>query len=115
MATLAIQNATKLGFEPTFAAVAAGGDEFVNDGKTLLEFVNSSGANAYTITVATPATIEGLAVADVAVSMQAGVGERRVVGPFPINAFNDANGKVQITYTGTAPATDLTVAVIRLP
>ncbi len=117
MATLTVQplNYAGGGIEPTFAAVAATGDEMPNDGKTYAEFVNSHVGNAYTITFVTPATLKGLAVTDPPITLAAGVGKRRKAGPFPTSLFNNANGRVAITYSGAQPATDVTVGVFQLP
>jgi hypothetical protein len=109
MATLSVQTIALAGITPTYAAVAAGGDVFANDGSTYVEIVNSSGANSYTITFTTPATYQGVAVADPTVTV--GTSTRKKIGPFPPSAFNNSTGQVAITYTGSAPATDLTIGV----
>lgn len=113
MATLTVNTVTSAGLElvAALAAVAAGGDEFANDGNTYIEIRNSSGANAYTVNAATAGTYKGYPVEDEAISV--GTNEHVVAGPFPTNVFNDANGLVQLTYTGSAPDTDLTIAVFK--
>ena len=47
---------------------------------------------------------------NVAVAVPAG--EERLIGPFPKAAFNDANNKVQLTYSSH---TGLTIAVLQVP
>jgi len=111
MATLSVQTIALAGITPTFAAVAAGGDEIPNDGNTYVEIVNSSGANSYTATFATAATIEGVAIADPTVTV--GVSSRKKIGPFPVSIFNNSSGRVALTYSGSAPATDLTIGVFK--
>lgn len=111
MATLSVQTIALTGITPSFAAVAAGGDEFPNDGSTYVEIVNSSGANAYTVTFTSPATVEGVAIADPTVSVA--VSSRKKVGPFPVGVFNNTSGRVAVGYTGSAPATDLTIGVFK--
>jgi len=106
---------TNQGVAVTPVAVAAGGDKFKNTGKQYCRIRNSSGANAYTVTFATAGTIKGIAIADVAVSVSAGVGQVRDIGPFDEGIFNDSNGDVAVTYSGAAPATDLTIDVIQVP
>ena len=111
MATLSVQNIVRSGngLDPTYAAAAAGGDEFVNDGKrTFVHFLNANVA-VRTVTIATPKTVAGLAVADLAVVVPA-TGEA-MVGPFPADTFNDGDGKVQMTYSTEV---DLTIAVIQV-
>lgn len=113
MATLSVQEVVPAGITPTFNAVAAGGDEFLNTGNIFVEVVNSHASNTYTITFATGKKVAGnVDIEDVAVSL--GTQARKMVGPFPVNVFNDSDGKVQVTYTGTAPATDLTMALVKM-
>jgi len=93
----------------TPANAAAGGDQFLNDGRTILYFKNTN-ATTRTVTIATAGTIGGLAIANVDVAVAEN--EVRIVGPFEPRIYNDASGYVQLTYTGVA--TLLTVAAIRV-
>ncbi len=111
MATLIVQSVVLAGITPSWAAVAAGGDEFPNDGKTEIEIINSSGANSYTVTFTTPATVEGVAVENPTATV--GTSGRKRIGPFPPNVFNNSSGRVAVAYTGSAPATDLTIGVFK--
>lgn len=111
MATLSVQTIALAGITPTFAAVAAGGDEIPNDGNTFVEVVNSSGANAYTLTFTTSATVEGVAVADPTVAVA--VSSRKKIGPFHTGVFNNSSSRVAVAYTGSAPATDLKIGVFK--
>ena len=108
---LTAQEISLTGITPTYAAVAAGGDEFPNDGNTYIEFKNSSGSNAYTITFVTPATLRGVAVENPTLAV--GTSGNKKVGPFPADVFNNSSGRVAMTYSGSAPATDLTVGVFK--
>lgn len=112
-ATLSLQTLTTAGIAQTLSTASATGDACLNDGTTFLRVRNSSGANAYTLTLVTPQSVNGVAVADVAVTI-ATSGDR-LIGPFPTATFNDGNSLVSWTYTGTAPATDLTVGCFDLP
>jgi len=107
MATLTVEEIVRAGLEPTFNAAAGGGDEFENSGSEFIHVKNGH-SGAQTVTIATPATVDGLAVADRAVAVPAG--EERVIGPFPRSTYNDAAGKVQLTYSGV---TLLTLAVMK--
>jgi hypothetical protein len=111
MATLATQEIGLGGLAPAYAAAAGGGDAFTPDADTFLHVKNGSGG-AITVTVATPGSLLGgaLAVPDVAVSVPAG-GER-MIGPFPPSYFADSanSGLAAITYSGV---TSLTIAVLR--
>ena len=53
-------------------------------------------------------TVDGLAVADRTVEVTGT--EDRMIGPFPKSTYNDAAGKVQLSYDAVA---SLTIAVIR--
>lgn len=94
-------------FAPADAAV--GGDQFLNDGRTIL-YLRNTNATTRTVTIATAGTIGGLAIADVAVAVAQD--EVRIVGPFEPRIYNDASGYVQLTYTGVA--TLLSVAAVRM-
>lgn len=108
MATLTVQTTPITGAaDLTMASAAGGGDEFVNDGKTFF-VINNGGGAQITVTFATPQTVEGLAVADGALTVDAG--EIGMAGPFPTRTFNDSDGKAQITYSAV---TSVTVAAVR--
>jgi hypothetical protein len=119
MATLSIQTVVEAGITPSFAAVAAGGDVATNTGREMIYLVNSSGSNSYTVTVtaqnasATKPGFGTMTKSNAAVSV--GTSARKMIGPFPVGAFNNTTGQIAITYTGSAPATDLTIAVVRIP
>jgi len=108
MATLTPIVPARSDVELAGVAAAAGGDEWVNDGSELLliEHTNAGGADA-TLTIVTQKTVDGEAVADKTVAIVKG--KRYIIGPFPTGYYNDANSKVQITYSSE---TDLEVAVI---
>lgn len=99
------------GLNGAMVAVAAGGDEVVNDGKTFIEIVNSHASNSYTVTFTTPASVDGVALDNPTVTVP-GLG-RRKVGPFNPSLFNNTQGRVAVGYTGTQPATDLTIGAFK--
>ena len=114
MATLTAATLSEAGVTQSLAAVTAGGDEFVNyQSRFIIIIANSSGANAYTVTVETGGTFKTHAIADQTVAV--GTSETHVIGPFEVDIFNDTAGKVQLTYAGSAVATDLTIQVYKLP
>lgn len=80
---------------------------FQNDGKTLLHF-EKTGAGSCTVTVTSPATVGGLAVADPTFTVPASTGDVWI-GPFRPDLFNDSNGLVSFT---VSEATGLTVDII---
>jgi hypothetical protein len=111
MATLTVQTAVIAGTAVTFAAAAGGGDQFANSGNERVIIKNGSGA-PITVTFDSPTTCSfgttANAAHDLAVSVAAGA--ETMVGPLSTDKFNDANGNVQITYSGV---TSLTIAVVR--
>lgn len=112
MAVLSVVNSTRVspGVDLAGAAAAGGGDSFVNTGTELVVFKNAS-VGSITVTLVTPATVDGLAVADRTVAV--GAGETRLVGPFPPGIYNDtlvSGGSVNMTYSGV---TTFTVTVIK--
>lgn len=82
---------------------------FPNDGQTFLHF-KKSGAGACVVTIVTPNTSDGLAVADLTVSVPATTGDK-MIGPFPRDIYNDSSGLVSFT---CSEVTGLTVAIATL-
>jgi len=107
MATLTAQTVVRAGLKATYASCAAEGDEFVNTGDEFIHIINAAVADQ-TVTIATPATVDGLAVADRAVVITAS--EERMIGPFPSSTYNDSAAKVQLTYSAVVT---LTIAVLK--
>lgn len=81
-----------------------------NDGKTILHF-KKSGAGIATITVSTPGTVDGVAIADPTFAVPATTGDV-MVGPFRPSTYNDGDSNLTFTPSDVA---GLTVAVIRIP
>lgn len=113
MAVLTVATAVRAsnGNDLAGVAAAAGGDTFVNTGAEILIIKNGGGA-PITLTVATPATLDGLAVTDLTATI--GAGATRSVGPFPPGWYNDtgvAGGSVALSYSAV---TSVTVAVLKV-
>lgn len=79
-----------------------------NDGKVLLHF-KKTGAGACTVTITTPNTSQGLAIADQTVTVPATTGDV-FVGPLPASLFNDSSSDIAFTISDTV---GLSFAVIR--
>lgn len=109
MSTLSVQIVVLGGLTPSYGAAAAGGDEFVNSGREFFHAKNGAGVSQ-TVTVNSQAVCNQGFDHDAAVAIPAG--QERMIGPFPKGRFDDANGKVQVTYSAVA---SLTVAAIRVP
>ena len=78
---------------------------FENDGNTFL--LVARGSSASSVTVVTPATVDGLAINDRVVALEQGT---YLYGPFPPAQYNDADGKVAISFSAVG---SVTIAVIR--
>lgn len=97
------------GVAPAPVAAAAGGDAIVKaDGKAFARIINGGGGSITATVVAQQTTrpkdgtFPDMTMANQAVAVPAGAS--RVIGPFP-PAFIDANGKVQLTYSGVTTVT----------
>lgn len=88
------------GLAPSFAAATAADTyKIPNDGHVWLE-VKNTGGSPVTVTVATPGSVDGLAIADLAVTVPATTGDR-IIGPFPPVTYNDpADNTLSVTVSG---------------
>lgn len=88
------------------------GDAFLS----LLLPVGSAGSATVTVTAQTTSTeVPGFGVltkSDLVVALA--VGEEKIVGPFPAQAWNDNSGNVILAITGTG-ASDVDFAALRIP
>lgn len=107
MAALTVQTLSLSGTELTNNSAAAGGDTFVNDGRTYIKLDNGD-ASPTTATFVTTETITtaALAVADLAVVITNA--KEEIIGPFPTATFGPT---VSITYSSV---TSLTVDAFKL-
>lgn len=108
MATIGQQTPAREATAITFSAAAGGGDKFENSGRDYLIVRNASGAPV-NLTIVTPATTDGLAIADRVVAI--GDGETHVLGPWQRDLYNDGDGFVNLTWSSAA---GMTLAVIRV-
>lgn len=105
MANYQPQTPSLAGLNLTMSAAAGGGDSFENNGHVLIRINNGSGG-AITVTADAPKPDNfGLTDNSHDVALVIPAGESRIWGPFPVNRFNDANGRVQLTYSGVTTLT----------
>lgn len=107
MALLTTQATSLTGLTASYAAVASS-DTFTNSGDIFLHIKNGD-ASPNTVAVVSTKTVEGLAVADVSVTVAAGA--EAFIGPFDPATFNATSRLVTVTHTNT---TSNTIAVIKL-
>ena len=108
MSTLNVQKVVLAGLSPTYGEAAVGGDEFVNSGREFIHVKNGH-TSPQTVTVNSQAVCSQGFDHDIPVEIPAS--EERMIGPFPKDRFDDAGGKVQITYSGV---TALTIAAVQV-
>lgn len=92
----------------TYTAAAGGGDT-APTGAGVLLLVKNGDSSSHTVTLATPGTVNGLAIADRAVAVAAGA---EIGIPVTNDYRNPGTGRANITYDAV---TSMTVAVIRVP
>ncbi|MET9999832.1 hypothetical protein ABZ069_23160 [Streptomyces microflavus] len=108
MAALTAQPVPTAGLTPTYAAAAGGGDTAPIGTNLLLHVINGGGAPV-TLTIVTPGTADGLAIADTAKAIAAGASAFVPLRPV---YRNPVTGRAALTYSGV---TSVTVAVLQLP
>lgn len=108
MATLTTQTAALAGLAVSLVPATSGGDACPT-GAGLVLVVKNGDASSHTVTLATPGTVDGLAIADRAVTVAAGALE---FIPLADIYRNPATGLASLTYDAV---TSLDVAVVRVP
>ncbi len=109
--TLTPIQAVPTSVDGTSPQAMAAADNYImrNNGRVILHFIKT-GANPATITIVTPKTVGGLAVADLTFVVDATTGIE-FAGPFPPDLYNDASGDMDIS---TSEDTAITVQGIRV-
>jgi len=117
--TLTPQAVSRTGITPSYTAAGSSpllntSDtfQFNNTGKEILHF-KKSGASDCTVTIVTPETVDGLAVADRTLTVPASTGDK-MIGPFPPEHYNTPGTATFQGFT-LSEVTGLSVAIIRLP
>lgn len=97
MAILTVQEISLDGLEVTYTAADVSGDEFPNDGRVSFE-VKNNGASSITVTFNSVAPCNYGYDHDVEVTV--GAGKTLRYGKFEPGRFNNANGRVEVSYSG---------------
>lgn len=105
---LTVQQIAQTGVVPTYTSADTNGNYFSNNGYCFLHVKNASGGSI-NVTIVTPVTQSGLALADQVVAVAAGA--EKMIGPFAPATFNDSSDVVNVTYSAV---TSITVGVFRL-
>lgn len=110
MATLPVQTVTAAGLTPVYDAASPGGDKVRPGTRVALHFRNADTLSSVTVTLVTPGTVQGLAIADRTVTVPA-AGEVMVTVPADLYGDPADGGLASFTYSA---ATDVTVAALRI-
>ena len=111
-ASVTTQQITRAGLAPVLSQPTVDGD-VVDCGRVALYVINGSGA-PITVTVVSPAEVDDLAVADLAVAVPAA--GTRLIGPLPARTFGQAYGDADAgrAYVDYSAQADVTRAVITI-
>lgn len=109
MSTLTVVDITLAGGTPSFVAAGSTGDVFANTRGTAMLHIKNSDSSPHNVTFDCQKPCSYGYDHDVVVAVPAG--EERIVGPFATYRWNDADGKVHVSYDAV---TGLTVAAYSL-
>jgi hypothetical protein len=105
MATLTTQFVNEDGLQITLSSASESGDDWENNGQQFI-FVKNGSGESLTITITTQITsFESPTYGDSTKSNATLVvanGQHGMIGPFPVSAYNDTNGKANITYSSVS-------------
>lgn len=108
---LTVQSIAQAGIVPSYEAANAEGEAVPNNGQMFLHVKNGSGAEI-TVTLQTPVTYDGLALADQTVAVAAGA--EKMIGTFS-SRFNQASGTDKgKVYVDFSAVTSVTLAAFQL-
>ena len=109
LTTLTVQEIVRTGLSPTLGAANTDGSYVPNNGRVFLDVRNVNAA-ARNVTIATPGTVDGLAVADRTVNVAIGsvTPQQKLIGPFPPETYG---ATLTVTFDAVV---DLTIAAIQL-
>ena len=105
--TLAVQEVVRGGLTAGYTAMEASGVAFANEGRSILHVKNLTGGA--TLTVVTPNTVDGLAIADRTVTIPANT--ETFVGPFQPGVYNQST---DVVYVDVTTAGSVSIAAIRV-
>lgn len=93
----AAQRVTPQGVEPVvFEGLSAADTQLIpNKGGDVVLRVTNGGAEATNVTIATPGTVDGNAIADLVVAVAAG--KTKLIGPLDPGVYNDGKGNLAVT------------------
>jgi len=117
-AVLTVQPTVRTGLNPSYTAAAADGHAFDNTTQRVMLHVKNSGGGAVVVTIdCVIATLDGLTIPNLQVTVPAG--NERFIGPFPKDLYTQddsagATGLENAVFVDTDTQTGITYAAIRL-
>lgn len=114
---LTLQTSTRPGTAITFTAATADGRAFDNENENVLLLVKNDSGASVTVTIDTPATVDGLALPDQGGSVAAGA--IKVFGPFNKSLYvqDDRAGDTGLQYAvfvDTSVTTSISLAAVKI-
>lgn len=106
---LTLQSIVRTGLSPAYTGANADGHSVTNEGKKTLVHVKNGGGSSINVTIQTPNTVDSLAVSDRVVSVPSG--EERMIGPFPVETYNQSDGTIYVDFSAV---TSVTVAAFKV-
>jgi hypothetical protein len=106
MAVVTVQDITRSsnGLTPAYAAGSTTETYLIpNNGDVFVHLKKSDAADCV-VTIATPNTVQGLAIADYTATVPASTGDK-MIGPFDPRDFNTAQGQLSMTLSEVAGLT----------
>jgi len=107
--TLTVQPIVRAGLTAGYTAFEASGVAFANEGRTFMHVKNAQAAATTTLTIVTPNTVDGLAIADRTVQIVAATEE--FIGPFQPGVYNQST---DVVHVDISTATSVSIAAIRI-
>lgn len=114
---LTVQDITRDGITPSYAAGDALGHSFNNVGENILLQVKNTDAAPITVTILNPSVLDGESVPDKTVSVPATTGDK-MIGPFPKRLYEQEDvdaADVRSILIDLSAVANVTIAAIRLP
>lgn len=102
---LTVSEIVRSGLTLSASAANADGHSLVNTDKNaaLLLYVNNGSGSPITVTIQTPGTVDGLAIADRTVTVAAGA--ERFIGPLTAKDYNQSDGTVYVDFSAVTTVT----------
>jgi hypothetical protein len=100
--TLTAQTPGSAGHTPTYAAANADGHQFRNSGRSILH-VKNGGGGSINVTILTPGSADGNAVADKVVAVPAG--QERMISLKNRGVYQQADGWTLVDFSGVTTVT----------